>query len=247
MPVTLGATISKMSGVVTGSVVSTGVVRARVVGVESCRAKLDNGQPLEVGLNGVGSETCWGWVASSSVTSSSVAPSSAASFCQSSASMEFTSSTTIVGTIDIEVEATGPSKPTWGWVLDKALVESWFKPENAEFPNIDGMSETLGVETKPVKAGVATRGAVGAGAVEGCDMKLDDTRFKLSQRGNLLGSVTSSRQSSGSNSSISSTSLSSRGWFQFENSNIGIRGRTQPCKGRCSHWRCSKCRKKRRL
>ena len=37
------------------------------------------------------------------------------------------------------------------------------------------MSEILGVETSPEKAGVATRGVVGAGAVKG-EVKLDDDK-----------------------------------------------------------------------
>ena len=66
---------------------------------------------------------------------------------------------------------------------------------------------TTGVGT-PEKAGVATKGAVGAGAVEG-EVKLDDNQpseLGLSSTGRGTG-WRSSCQSSGSNSSVSSTSL----------------------------------------
>lgn len=121
-----------------------------------------------------------------------------------------------VGTTDIEVEVTGPSKSTWGRVSDTVLVGGWFKLENAKFPNIDDVLKILGVETNPVKEDVATGGAVGAGAVEGegCEVKLDDNQpseLGLSGVGGetCWSSVASSCQSSGSNSSVSSTPLSS--------------------------------------
>ena len=77
--------------------------------------------------------------------------------------------------------------------------------ENAELPNIDDVPKTLGVETNPAKADVATGGAVGAG----CAVKLDDDQPLGLSAETCWGSVATSCQSSASISFISSTSLSS--------------------------------------
>jgi hypothetical protein len=178
----------EMSDVATGSVVNAGVVD-----VEGCEVKLDDDQPFKVGLNGVWSETCSSSVVSSCRLSASVASTSSTTlsldliFVDKSPVISETvkSSRTTKGagliatagaTTEIEAEATEPLKPTWGWVSDTALVEGGFKPENAEFPNIEDMSKILGVENDPVKADVVTGGAVGAGAVEGCGVKPDDNQ-----------------------------------------------------------------------
>ena len=81
-------------------------------------------------------------------------------------------------------------------------------------PNIDGVLKTLGVETNPANADLATGGAVDVGIdVEGCQVAVDDNQlfeFGLSGVGveTCGGSFSSSCQSSASISSISSISLS---------------------------------------
>ena len=81
-----------------------------------------------------------------------------------------------LGTIDIEVGAARPSKPTWDCVSDTEVVEGWSKLDNAELPNIDGVPTTLGVETNPEMSDVAIGSGVNGGVVEveGCEVKMDD-------------------------------------------------------------------------
>ena len=120
-----------------------------------------------------------------------------------------------LATVDIEVEAARPQKPTWGCVSGTKVVEDWFKLEGAEFPDIDSIPTTLGLETNPALIDVATGSVVDAGGVdvEGCEGKLNDNQpFELGFSGvggeACCGTVASSSQSSASVASTSSTPLS---------------------------------------
>jgi hypothetical protein len=50
-----------------------------------------------------------------------------------------------VATVDIEVEAARPQKPTSGCVSDTEVVRGWSKLKNAGLADIDGVPTTLGV------------------------------------------------------------------------------------------------------
>lgn len=122
--------------------------------------------------------------------------------------------TGVLATVDIDVGADRPERPTWDCVSDTEFVEGWFKPENADLPNIDGVSATLGAETNPEMTGVATGSAVdGVVEVEGCEVKLDDNEplevgFSRVEGKTCWGSVASPCRSSASVASASSTSPS---------------------------------------
>jgi hypothetical protein len=118
----------------------------------------------------------------------------------------------LLGTVGIEVEAARPSKPIWRCVSDTGIVEGWFEVDNAEFPNIDGVSMTVGVETNLEMSDVATGSVVNAGVVdvEGSEVKLDDDQpFKVGLNGawseTCSSSVVSSCKLSDSVASTSTT------------------------------------------
>ena len=78
-----------------------------------------------------------------------------------------------VDAIYIEVQVAGSSRTAWSCVSNMEFSGGWFRLENTG-SNIDAVWKTLGVETSPPKADMATEGTVDARVdIEGCEVKLD--------------------------------------------------------------------------